>query len=137
VRVVVTRGVAIGERSVALLGLSFKSNTDDQRERPNVELAELLLGKGFDLRVYDPIINPARLMGANKRHVESRLPHLGRLLYRSADDALEGVGVAVVAHADDATRDALLAARPRRIIDLHGQLGPQVEALAGYEGIGW
>jgi GDP-mannose 6-dehydrogenase len=137
VRDVVTRVVAIGERSVALLGLSFKSNTDDLRESPNVELAELLLGKGFDLRVYDPIINPARLMGANKRHVESRLPHLGRLLYRSADDALEGVGVAVVAHADDATRDALLAARPRRIIDLHGQLGPQVEALAGYEGIGW
>ena len=67
-------------RVVAMLGLSFKMDTDDLRESPNVELAERLLGKGFEVRIYDPIINPARLVGANLRYVEARLPHLSRLL---------------------------------------------------------
>ncbi len=74
---VVDRVVAHDARSVALLGLSFKMNTDDLRESPNVELAERLLGKGFDVRIYDPIVNPARLVGANRRHVESKLPAPG------------------------------------------------------------
>ena len=57
-----------------------RCDTDDLRESPNVELAERLIGKGFDVRIYDPIINPERLVGANLRYVEARLPHLGRLL---------------------------------------------------------
>ena len=76
---VVDRVVARDDHTVALLGLSFKMNTDDLRESPNVELAERLIGKGFDVRIYDPVVNPARLVGANRRHVESKLPHLGRL----------------------------------------------------------
>ena len=77
---VVDRVVASGARSVALLGLSFKMNTDDLRESPKVELAERFIGKGFSVRIYDPVVNPARLVGANLRQVESKLPHLGRLL---------------------------------------------------------
>ena len=67
VRDVLDRVVASPAHTVALLGLSFKSDTDDLRESPNVELAERLLGKGFEVRIYDPIINPARLTGANLR----------------------------------------------------------------------
>ena len=77
---VVDRLIASPYRTVAMLGLSFKMNTDDLRESPNVELAERLLGKGFEVRIYDPIVNPERLMGANLRYIESRLPHLRRLL---------------------------------------------------------
>ena len=62
-------------------------DTDDLRESPNVELAERLIGKGFDVRIYDPIINPERLVGANRRHVEARLPHLNRLLASSPEEA--------------------------------------------------
>ena len=84
IRDAVDRLIASPYRTVAMLGLSFKMNTDDLRESPNVELAERLIGKGFDVRIYDPIINPERLMGSNLRYIESRLPHLRRLLVRDA-----------------------------------------------------
>lgn len=134
---VVNRIAAADGRTVALFGLSFKTNTDDLRESPNVELAERLIGKGFDLRIYDPVINPARLIGANRRHIQSKLPHLGRLLKREPGAALNGADVAVVSSTDPAIRAALLAAPPPRLLDLSGRLGGEVESLPGYEGIGW
>jgi GDP-mannose 6-dehydrogenase len=134
---VVDRVVSYDARNVALLGLSFKMNTDDLRESPNVELAERLIGKGFDLRIYDPIVHPARLVGANRRHVESKLPHLGRLLAHEPGDVLEGTDVAIVSSSDEAVLAALLANPPARLIDLSGRLGAEVESLPGYEGLGW
>ncbi len=133
----VERVLQCDARTVALLGLSFKMNTDDLRESPNVELAERLLGKGYDVRIYDPIVNPARLIGANRRHVEAKLPHLGRLLAHEPGEALLGADVAIVSSTDHAVLDALLASRPRHLIDLTGRLGSEVEALHGYEGLGW
>lgn len=137
VRDVVQRVMAGGGRSVAVLGLSFKMLTDDLRESPNVELAETLLGKGFDVRIYDPIIQPARLMGANFSYVESHLPHLGRLLADQPGNALDGVDLAVVSSRAPDVIDALLADPPAMIIDLTGGLGDAVEALPGYQGVAW
>jgi GDP-mannose 6-dehydrogenase len=134
---VVDRVVALGENTVALLGLSFKMDTDDLRESPNVELAERLIGKGFNVQIYDPVVNPARLVGANRRQVESKLPHLGRLLTREPDDALRGAGTVIVSCTDPAVATALVARPPRHLVDLSGRLGPAVEALPGYEGVGW
>ena len=134
---VVNRVVGYGAPSVALLGLSFKSDTDDLRESPNVEVAERLIGKGFEVRIYDPIVHPARLVGANRRHVESKLPHLGRLLVHEPGEALRGAGVAIVSASDAAVQEALLATPPPHVIDLGGRLSRQVESLPGYEGLGW
>ena len=133
----VDRVVACDGRTVALLGLSFKSDTDDLRESPNVELAERLIGKGFDVRIYDPVVNPARLIGANRRHVESKLPHLGRLLTHEPAEALRGADAAVVSSAERAVLDALLTIPPPHVIDISGRLGGEVESLPGYEGLGW
>jgi nucleotide sugar dehydrogenase len=133
----VDRVVACGGRTVALLGLSYKMNTDDLRESPSVELAERLIGKGFDVRIYDPVVNPARLIGANRRHVEAKLPHLGRLLAHEPSEALRGADVAIVSSADPAIRAALLMIPPRHLLDLNGRLGSEIESLPGYEGIGW
>jgi GDP-mannose 6-dehydrogenase len=134
---VVGRVIASDVRTVGLLGLSFKMDTDDLRESPNVELAERLIGKGFDVRIYDPIVNPARLVGANRRHVESKLPHLQRLLNREPGEVLDGVDVAIVSSGQREVINALLSTPPRHLIDLNGQLGSAVEALPGYEGISW
>jgi GDP-mannose 6-dehydrogenase len=134
---VVDRLIASPFRTVAMLGLSFKMNTDDLRESPNVELAERLIGKGFEVRIYDPIVNPERLIGANLRYIESRLPHLRRLLFATPSDALHGCDAALVATSDRSAIDALRAASPAWILDLHGRLGAEIERLPGYEGIGW
>ena len=134
---VVDRLIASPFRTVAMLGLSFKMDTDDLRESPNVELAERLIGKGFDVRIYDPIVNPERLVGSNLRYIESRLPHLRRLLYATPREALAGSEAALVATSDGPVLDELRTTPPPWILDLHGRLGAEIERLPGYEGIGW
>jgi GDP-mannose 6-dehydrogenase len=134
---VVNRVVSNGGRRVALMGLSFKAQTDDLRESPSVRLAETLLGKGFDLRIYDPIIQPSRLIGTNKAYIESRLPHLRRLLTESPIEVLADADVAVVSSASEEVLAAIHTTPPQLIIDLNGRLGAGIEHLPGYEGIGW
>jgi GDP-mannose 6-dehydrogenase len=88
--------VELGLRRVGLLGLAFKPGTDDLRESPLVELAERLLGKGFDLRIYDPAVSLARLVGANREFIEERIPHLSTLLVPSVGDAVEHAEICVL-----------------------------------------
>lgn len=126
-----------GERVVALLGLSFKPQTDDLRESPYVELAEFLGGKGLEIKIFDPIIQPARLFGSNRQYVEKRLPHLQRMLCSTPEDALRGAGAVVVATSDPDAVRAVLDAPPRVVLDLHGSASPDLEALPGYSGIAW
>ena len=137
VRSVVDRVLATGYQRVCLLGLSFKMDTDDLRESPNLELAERFVGKGLDVRIFDPIVHPDRLVGANLRHLQSKLAHVNRLLADSPAEALQDAEVAVVSSSDPAAMSALLAADPPLVIDLDGRLGQDVEGLAGYEGASW
>ena len=122
IRDIAQRMLATGRRKVALLGLSFKTQTDNRRESPNVELAETLLDKGCDLRIYHPIVEPSLLFGTTLRYVESKLPHLQRLLATSPEEALDGVEVAVVSSNSGHVSRALLEASPPVVIDLTGHL---------------
>jgi GDP-mannose 6-dehydrogenase len=96
-----------------------------------------LIGKGYDVCIYDPLICPDRLVGANRQEVMTRLPHVGRLLVSSPEEAMKNVDIAVVSSNEPSVVAALLSVPPARIIDLNGGLGPEVEALPGYEGLGW
>jgi GDP-mannose 6-dehydrogenase len=134
---VVNRVLASNARQVALLGLSFKMNSDDLRESPYVDLAETLIGKGFGLRIYDPIVDPATLIGTNRQYVDAKLPHLRRVLTSSPADALRNADVALVSSSHSSVIAALIADAPDLIIDMNGHLGASVEALPGYEGVAW
>jgi GDP-mannose 6-dehydrogenase len=137
VRSLVDRVLATGHRRVCLLGLSFKSDTDDLRESPNLEVAERFVGKGLDVRIYDPIVNPDLLIGANLRHLQSKLAHVNRLLAAKPEQALEGAEVVLVSSSDPAALAALKEAAPQLVIDLNGRLGDDVEQLQPYEGVSW
>jgi GDP-mannose 6-dehydrogenase len=137
VRSVVDRVLQTGLRTVCMLGLSFKMDTDDLRESPNLEVAERFVGKGLDVRIYDPIVNPDKLVGANLRHLQSKLAHVNRLLAQTPEEALDGADVVLVSSSDPAALRALAASRPALVIDLHGRLGADVEALTAYEGVAW
>ena len=109
-------------RRIGLVGLSFKANTDDLRESPLVMLAEILVGKGFDLCIFDPGIQVTRLHGRNLAYVDQHLPHLARLLCDNSDELLSHAELVVlgtdVANALD--RSSLTG---RRVIDLRTDLG--------------
>ena len=107
----------LGKRSIGLMGLSFKSNTDDLRESPFVELAERLLGKGYNLSIYDPNVIAARLTGANKQYIDAVIPHLSRLLVPSLDK-LSDAEVLIVGHHFDGVAELLEGTRAS-VVDLN------------------
>lgn len=89
-RRVVDHVLALGWRRVALLGLAFKSGTDDLRESPYVDIAETLTGKGVEVHIYDAVVHPPELVGSNESYIRLRLPHLEKLLFASRAGAIEG-----------------------------------------------
>jgi GDP-mannose 6-dehydrogenase len=133
VRLVIERG----HMRIGLFGLSFKPGTDDLRESPLVELAERLLGKGFDVRIFDSEVNTARLMGANRRFIEERIPHLASLMVDAEESLVAHAEVVVLGHSAGAKLDieAILAAG-KTIVDLCG-IGSEFAGREGYHGIGW
>jgi len=92
------RILSLGLKRVGMYGLSFKVGTDDLRESPLVRLAEHLIGKGCELRIYDPNIDPTEFVGANKDYMDEHLPHLEKLLVKQAADMLESCDIVLVGH---------------------------------------
>jgi GDP-mannose 6-dehydrogenase len=126
-----------GARRVGVLGFSFKAGTDDLRESPVVELAERLIGKGYDLRFYDRNVSLARLHGANRDYILRRIPHISALMLDSVGEVLEHAQTLVIGNADPEFREV-----PRRlsgtqtIVDLVRV--SEARSVAGvYEGICW
>lgn len=84
------------KQRIGLVGLSCKAGTDDLRESPAVELAERLIGKGRDVRIYEPSIAPGRLRGTNLDFIETSIPHIWKLLVGTVDELLRHAEVVVV-----------------------------------------
>lgn len=127
-----------GARSVGLIGLSFKTGTDDLRESPLVDMAERFIGKGLELRIYDPQVNLSMLIGANKKYIEHHIPHIAGLL---VDDPVVGIENADAIVIGSALPEALSAVKAsatsdQLILDLVGKLEPSA-VRGNYQGICW
>ena len=116
-----------GKRNVALLGLSFKSGSDDLRESPFVTLAEALIGKGLRLRVCDPDVAVGQLVGRNRAYIDERLPHVAQLMDADWERLAADADVVVVAkRIGDPARLAEIVRPAQLVIDLVG-----IDALQG------
>lgn len=108
-----------GRRRVGVAGLAFKPGTDDLRESPVVTLVEALIGKGRDVRILDRNVSLARLMGANRRYIESEIPHIASLLCDDVEGLVSHAEVLVVGSAtEDATRALTLVGPDCIVVDL-------------------
>lgn len=130
--------VETGRKRIGLLGFSFKAGTDDLRESPIVLLAEALLGKGYQLRIYDRNVSLARLVGANKEYINTQIPHLSSLLCDTVDEVIDSSDVIVVGNAAPEFSMAITRTRPDQIVlDLVRVKTPRNEIRADYRGICW
>jgi GDP-mannose 6-dehydrogenase len=127
-----------GKKRIGLLGFSFKAGTDDLRESPIVILAEALLGKGYELRIYDKNVSLARLVGANKEYINKQIPHLSSLLCETIDEVIDNSDVIVVGNATPEFSDALKKSRSEQVIvDLVRVTTDRREIPGQYQGICW
>ncbi len=116
----IVKVLATGKRRIGVIGLSFKTGTDDLRESPMVALAEHLIGKGLSLLVYDPEVHLSRLLGANKRFIEEHVPHIGNLIRSDMSAVVAESDVLIVGLADSKTVAALrsVVRKDQTVIDL-------------------
>ncbi len=100
----VTRGLQLimegGSKRVGILGFSFKAGTDDLRESPMIEIIERLIGKGYDLRIFDRNVNLAKLVGANRDFILNRIPHISRLMVNGIEGVLDHAQTIVIGNKD-------------------------------------
>lgn len=129
--------VAQDNSRIGILGFSFKAATDDLRESPMVEVIERLLGKGYDLKIYDRNVNLASLMGANRDYILNKIPHISRLMMNNINGVLDHAQTIVIGNRDPEFQAALNGNLKEKqvIIDLVRIF--EQGFPSHYEGISW
>lgn len=125
-----------GQRKVGILGLSFKAGTDDLRCSPIVDVVESLLGKGFEIRIYDRNVKISELTGTNKDFIMAKIPHLQHFVTADLDSVCQNSDVLVVTNKEKDFEDVLKKYPGKIIIDLVRQW-KEVDYAGKYEGISW
>lgn len=127
-----------GNKKVGILGLSFKAGTDDVRESPIVALVETLLGRGFQIRIFDNNLELSRLIGANKTFLEQELPHIATLMCNSIDELLNQSEIIVISNGSQAFKQIpQMIHDGQKIIDLVGIAKGGLIQQSMYDGICW
>ena len=126
-----------GKSRVGVLGFSFKAGTDDLRESPMVTLIETLIGKGFELAIYDRDVSLARLVGANKEYIEREIPHISKLMRDTIDAVLADSEIIIIGNQAEEFRSVGEHLRPnQQLIDLV-RLFDGRSSSENYQGICW
>ncbi len=126
-----------GKQKVGILGFSFKAGTDDLRESPLVELIERLIGKGYDIRIYDRNVNIAALIGANKDYILNRIPHISRLMVQSMSDVLTHAETVVIGNGDTEFKSVLDSLKDGQVVIDFARISDESSDDSSYHGICW
>jgi GDP-mannose 6-dehydrogenase len=127
----------LGKRRIGVLGLSFKAGTDDLRESPLVTLVERLIGRGYEVKVYDRNVSLANLHGMNRAYIEREIPHVVSIMTDSIDELVSHAEILIIGNGDPAFGAALSGRRPgQHVIDLVRISGERPENPE-YHGIAW
>jgi GDP-mannose 6-dehydrogenase len=129
--------LASRHKKVGVLGFSFKAGTDDLRESPLVEVIERLIGKGFDLKLYDRNVNLAKLTGANREYIMKSIPHIERLMVASVEQVLEHADVLVIGNRGEEFTGLAHNLRPDQLVIDFVRIRQIEERHANYAGICW
>lgn len=125
-----------GHRKVGVLGFAFKAGTDDLRESPMVDVIEHLIGKGFDLRLFDRNVNMAALTGANRDYILNHIPHIAKLMVNSVDEVMAFADTVVVGNGAAEFKSAVLNARQGQQVVDFVRIADRT-STPGYDGICW
>ncbi|HUF80225.1 MAG TPA: UDP binding domain-containing protein, partial [Burkholderiales bacterium] len=126
-----------GSRKVGILGFAFKAGTDDLRESPVVELTERLIGKGYDLRVYDENVRLASLHGANRDYILNHIPHISRLMVSSVEEVLGHADTIVIGNAAPQFKDIQTRLSDGQTVVDFVRITDSRSVSGVYEGICW
>lgn len=125
-------------KKIGILGLSFKSGTDDLRESPMVTLAEMLIGKGYNIKIHDQNVSSAKIIGSNKEYIHKVIPHISNLMLENIDDILSHARVLIFGHNDPFYRKLRNKLKPHHIVIDLARLWDDYEELGDrYTGICW
>ncbi len=130
----------LNRKKVGFAGLSFKAGTDDLRESPVVELIEKLLGKGYQISIFDREVSLAKLFGSNKRYIETVIPHISSLMKSNMEDMIAESEIVVIGKKEAAYKEPLLRAINENgiyLFDLVRLFNNNEIPKERYEGICW
>lgn len=125
------------EKRIGVMGLSFKAGTDDLRSSPAVVLVETLLGKGYNLKIYDSNVQFSQLMGTNREYINSHIPHLSGLMVSTHEDLIRDSDILIIATKENDFVRILKNIDKKLIVDLVHLDDPDILSKKNYYGINW
>jgi len=126
-----------GNKKVSILGFSFKAGTDDLRESPLVEVIERLLGKGYELRIYDRNVNIAKLTGANREYILNAIPHISKLMVDDLNSAISHGDTIVIGNGSSEFSNILSETGDSQVIVDLVRVAAHGSIEGRYDGICW
>ena len=128
---------AYGKKRIGILGFAFKAGTDDLRESPLVEVIESLIGKGYEMRLFDRNVNLAALTGANRDYILNHIPHISKLMVSEMQEVLDFSEVIVIGNGAKEFSNVLSMLKPGQVVVDLVRITPNQSEAGRYDGICW
>ncbi len=130
--------ISTQKKKIGIVGIAFKNGTDDLRESPILDVIETLLGKGYDVKIYDKYINLSRLIGKNREYLFKKLPHIMKLLCDNLEEVILNSDVILLVNKnEDYINSILTSGKGKILFDLCDGLSKNQRDNFLYEGICW